>query len=208
MYMNDLLQKIDRLERQIQEKENELQLLKDDLEAIRAALETVLEEHQSQAAPDLVEEPAPAAEAIPETSVVADSALEEGEPAVEEEPANEEQQHEAIMRTIEEFSKAHEGLPKQPAHARDTITLSDRVGNSKLQDLKKAFGINERFLYANELFNGDMSAFTRALEELNHLESLMDAELLMDENLSQKYKWDGENDTVIAFRSTVARRFT
>ncbi|NQV54120.1 MAG: hypothetical protein HQ500_13120 [Flavobacteriales bacterium] len=204
--MNDLLQKIDRLERQIQEKENELQLIKDDLEAIRAALETMLEEQQSQNLPEAIEEASPAVEAIAETSAEEASTTEEVE-APSEAPANEEQQHEAIMRTIEEFSKAHAGQPKPGPHAGDTLTLSDRAGTSKLQDLKKAFGINERFLYANELFNGDMSAFTRALEELNHLESLTDAARLMDENLSQKYKWDSENDTVIAFRSTVSRRF-
>lgn len=200
MYMNDLLSKINQLERQIQEKENELQLLKEDLEAIRAALETALDEQQTQFSSEAIEpsRPEPVEEAVP---------LEDVEEEAPEQPVSEEQQHEAIMRTIEEFSMSNVPKSKAVSAIQKGGTLGDRVGKSRLKDLKKAFGINERFLYANELFNGDMSAFTKALEELNHLESLGDAERLLDDNLAQKYKWDDESDAVISFRSTVSRRF-
>ncbi|MEQ9186730.1 MAG: hypothetical protein RLP15_03285 [Cryomorphaceae bacterium] len=200
--MNDLLSKINQLERQIQEKENELQLLKEDLEAIRAALETALEDQQTQLGSTEIETAITPPE--PEEAV---APTEEVQEEAKEEPVSEEQQHEAIMRTIEEFSMTNVPKSKAVPVVQKGGTLGDRVGKSRLKDLKKAFGINERFLYANELFNGDMSAFTKALEELNHLESLGDAERLLDDNLAQKYKWDDESDAVISFRSTVSRRF-
>lgn len=203
MEMNDIQDKIDALERAIQEKEHELQLLKDDLETIRATVESAMQSTE-EAAP--VEEPTP--EPIPEPApepnlgIVEDSTP--AEPA-EDTEAESEPQHEAIMRTIEAFSQEM-GLPRKKDDSA-SVTLGDRAGQSKLSDLKKAFGINERFLFANELFNGDMSAFTQAVEELNHLESMGDAERLLSENLSQKYKWDEESETVLQFRSTVTRRF-
>jgi hypothetical protein len=72
--------------------------------------------------------------------------------------------------------------------------------------LKKAIGLNERFLFANELFNGDVDALGKAIEELNHVEQA-DAERLMNEEFATRYKWDDENTTVITFKSLVARRF-
>jgi len=77
-----------------------------------------------------------------------------------------------------------------------------------LNDIKKAIGINERFLFANVLFNGDMNAFSKAVEELNHLESISDAIRLMDEELSSKYHWNEEDETVVAFKTLVSRRFS
>ena len=52
-----------------------------------------------------------------------------------------------------------------------------------------------------------MSAFSRAVEELNHVESESDANRLMNENLAAKYRWDEEDETVLAFKSMVSRRF-
>ena len=169
--MNDLLHKIDTLGRQILEKENELQLLKDDLEAIRAALESALEAQQDAAQPVSDEETSANEDAPQQASEPAPSEeVSESEPELEPEQKSQEQQHEAIMRTIEEFSKEQQNPTSAASQSKpaitDSVTLGDRAGKTKLSDLKKAFGINERFLYANELFNGDMSAFTRALEEL------------------------------------------
>jgi len=120
-----------------------------------------------------------------------------------------EAEHEAIMRTIEEMSRSI-GLPKGDSpesrfHAKPT--LGDKASRQKLNDIKRGIGINERFLYANELFNGDMSAFSRAVEELNHVESETDANRLLNQDLATKYRWDEESETVVAFKSLVSRRF-
>lgn len=207
MNMNDLIEKIGRLEKQLVEKEHELHLLKEDLEAIRTALEAAIEQESIPEKEELK-----LAEEVQEVEIpeedIADSEVEEE--AVKEEPAlekiSEEQQHEAIMRTIEEFSKEQRAAAKVPET--ESITLADRVSGRPLSDIKKAIGINERFLFANVLFNGDMAAFSKAVEELNHLESKEDAVRLMDEELSLKYKWEEEDQTVMAFKTLVSRRFS
>ena len=205
--MKDLIEKIERLEKQLTEKEHELHLLKEDLEAIRATLEAAMEEESSKETklPEpvieekeelIVEE---SKEEIPEEATIAEEPVDE---------ANEEQQHEAIMRTIEEFSQDQRNSISKQTIDSDSVSLADKVGTQPLNDIKKAIGINERFLYANVLFNGDMGAFSRAVEELNHLESILDATRLMDEELSSKYHWDEEDETVIAFKTLVSRRFS
>lgn len=120
-----------------------------------------------------------------------------------------EQDHEAIMRTIEQMSRtmASTDRPTQADKFKDRPTLGDKVSRSKLNDIKKAIGINERFLYANELFGGDMTAFKQAVEELNHVDTEDDANRLLNEELAEKYHWNEEDETVIAFKSLVSRRF-
>lgn len=120
-----------------------------------------------------------------------------------------EQDHEAIMRTIEEMSRSISGTDKKTAADRfaEKPTLGDKVSRSRLHDIKKAIGLNERFLYANELFGGDMRAFKQAVDELNHVDSESDANRLLNEELADKYHWNEEDETVIAFKSLVSRRF-
>jgi len=120
-----------------------------------------------------------------------------------------EQDHEAIMRTIEEMSRSISGADK-PTNAdryTDRPTLGDKVSRSRLHDIKKAIGLNEKFLYANELFGGDMNAFKQAVDELNHVDTEGDANRLLNEELADKYHWNDEDETVIAFKSLVSRRF-
>ncbi len=117
-----------------------------------------------------------------------------------------EAEHEAIMRTIEEMSRSI-GVSKTESRFEERTSLVDKVSKQKLNDIKRGIGINERFLFANELFAGDMSAFTRAVEELNHVDSETDANRLMNEDLASKYRWNQEDETVLAFKSLVSRRF-
>lgn len=205
MNMKELVEKIEALSKQITEKEHELHLLRQDIEAIRTAIEANLDEETPSS--DMAEE----AKHEELTADPSDEAPQTEEPSQSQTPISEEQQHEAIMRTIEEFSKqsvspkSNQGQKLRTAE--NTSTIGERAAGKYLADIKKAMGINERFLYANELFNGDMQAFTQAIEELNHLESALDAEALLNDQLAEKYRWDVESETVIAFKTLVSRRF-
>lgn len=228
MTMNELREKIEQLAKRIAEKEDELQLLKDDLDALRAAMEAALFENEPEpSAPSSPSsesfvvrvEPAPTdsemhgQEQEEQTDVQESEASFEGD--AEEEQSQEEAEepqepdHEVIMRTIETFAnKPSSPVNKYKSGFNEQETLLERISSSHLNDIRKAMGINERFLYANELFFGDMSAFTKAVEELNHLDSYADAERMLEEELSIKYNWDDENQTVISFKNLVSRRFT
>lgn len=120
-------------------------------------------------------------------------------------PVREEQSEEVPAREPEPepSTKSEEGKIK--LHLEPGFT--DQLGNTPLTDLKAAVGLNERFLFANELFNGNMEAFNKALNELNHLESLADAERLINAQLTVQFSWDIENEAVERFLLLVKRRF-
>ncbi len=238
--MKELAVRIEQLERRIAEKEDEIQLLKDDLDALRAALEAAISEQeqtepeqtsqpqpiQEEATPEIADEDvtSPSEEALEveeeeddteqlETATISSSAqatdeeVGSEEETEEEQPADPEPDHEAIMRTIEAFANKKPSPAASGDQWSEKETIGDRAASTSLNDIRKAMGLNERFLYANELFQGDMSAFTKAVEELNHLDSLADAEKMMEEELAIRFQWDDENDAVTAFKTLVSRRF-
>lgn len=86
-------------------------------------------------------------------------------------------------------------------------SLADKLRERPISDLKEAIGLNERFLFSNELFNGNMEAFNRALNELNHLESSEHAERFLNEQLSVEFNWKSEEEVVERFVMLVKRRF-
>ena len=84
--------------------------------------------------------------------------------------------------------------------------VEDRLKQITIKDLTTAIGINEKYLFASELFEGKIESFTEAVMSLNAFESFDQAKNFMN-NLANQYKWDPENESVISFTDLVARRF-
>lgn len=202
--MEELRNRLEEIARLIDQKEDEIAVLKQDLEAIRLSLEVAEQAPQEEVEP-IVEDPTPSpAETEPEITPPDETVAEEPEVLAEAPPPVEE---ERIIQTIDAMSQELDakGFPANEQYDEGT-TVSDKANAQRLTDLKKGIGLNERFLFANELFNGDVQALTRAVEELNHVEK-QDADRLLNEELAGRYKWDDEDSTVISFKSLVARRF-
>lgn len=86
-------------------------------------------------------------------------------------------------------------------------SLLEKLKMQPIANLKSAIAINQRFLFSNELFKGNMEAFNQAINELNHLESLDEALRFINLQLAEKYLWDYENPTVVQFVELVERRY-
>ncbi len=93
-------------------------------------------------------------------------------------------------------------------HKTTKIELADRLQDSPVKDLKKAIGINDRYLYINELFNGNESMFERTLKTLNSFSILPEAEFWIQRELKLKLGWKEENPLVQQFIQLVKRRFS
>ncbi len=67
--------------------------------------------------------------------------------------------------------------------------LSEKLGESKLDDISKAMGINEKIFTVNELFDGDHDAFDDTLRKLNAKTSLKQAQDFLARDIAQKFDW-------------------
>lgn len=93
------------------------------------------------------------------------------------------------------------------AVALNATSLADKLRSKSIKKLAESIALNERFLYSNELFNGNMEAFKRALNELDHIASLDDATRYLEVQLMVENNWSKDSSTVQQFIQLVERRF-
>lgn len=87
------------------------------------------------------------------------------------------------------------------------IELSDSLQESAIKDLKKAIGLNDRFLFINELFRGDETMYERSIKTINGFSILPEAEFWIRRELKLKLGWSDTNPVVKQFDQLVKRRF-
>lgn len=77
----------------------------------------------------------------------------------------------------------------------------------KIADLRKAFGINERYQVINGLFRGDQDMFDRSVRTLNNFGNYQEASFWMQRELVIKLGWNEEDELVQNFYKLLSRRF-
>jgi hypothetical protein len=105
------------------------------------------------------------------------------------------------------------------AMAGDAESLNDRLKTERpelgsilkeapVRDLRKAIGINDRFVFINELFRGDENMYERSIKTINSFTALGEAEFWIQRELKTKIGWNESNETVQHFDQLVRRRFS
>jgi hypothetical protein len=79
--------------------------------------------------------------------------------------------------------------------------------DAPIKDLKKAIGINDRFVFINELFRGDEVMYERSLKTINSFRIMAEAEYWIERELKVKLGWDDMKETTRHFYQLVKRRF-
>ena len=88
------------------------------------------------------------------------------------------------------------------------IDLGDTLTEVPIRDLRKAIGVNDRFLFINELFRGDEAAYERSIKTINSFSIFAEAEYWIQRELKVKNGWDNDNAMVGQFYQLVKRRFS
>jgi len=118
-------------------------------------------------------------------------------------PVAAKQQHKEINETI-----AANGASLNDKLKQSKIDLGDTLTEVPVRDLKKAIGVNDRFLYINELFRGDETMYERSIKTINSFSILPEAEYWIQRELKTKIGWNDANETVKQFCQLVKKRFT
>ena len=192
------------------------------LDAPEPAVEPVPEPNVGPAAePDAAENaaPAPATDGVPAPQAAAESPAAEpsATPAIPEPADGSEGAEEVPTLKI----RQEPGLTNSPGGAvlgevinHDVQTLADTIApprdvasellrNEPVTDLRKAIGLNDRFLLIRDLFDGDGEAYERAIEALNGFEDLDDCMIYIAEN----YAWNPNSDGAKLLMDLLERKF-
>jgi hypothetical protein len=84
--------------------------------------------------------------------------------------------------------------------------LSDRLGETPIEDIKRSMGINERILTQNELFASDNFEFENAIARLQNMTDFEDAKNYLLQ-LAQRYDWASKEKFAKPFIKLVRRKF-
>jgi hypothetical protein len=86
--------------------------------------------------------------------------------------------------------------------------LGNKLKHTPVRDLRKAIGINDRFVFINELFRGDENMYERSIKTINSFNILAEAEYWIQRELKVKIGWNERSETVKHFDQLVRRRFS
>lgn len=128
----------------------------------------------------------------------------------EEDEVKSNEEEAALRDKIEEEAQsigAASSIELNERNRAEDNSLANRMQRTPISDLKASIGLNERFLFANELFDGNMESFNRALNELNHIDSLEGANLFINAQLKERFNWNDESEITLRFLNLVERRF-
>ena len=108
----------------------------------------------------------------------------------------------------EKFSSEKSSIHERLAQIKDDKSIGARMQYKPVKNIKEAIGINEKFLFINELFNGDLKSYNESVEKLNDFPSIHEAFEFLNK-LTYEYQWDGQRsaDTIEKFANLVQRKY-
>ena len=86
--------------------------------------------------------------------------------------------------------------------------LVEVLKETPVKDLRKAIGINDRFVFINDLFRGDEAMYERSIKTINSFNIFPEAEYWISRELKVKLGWHAEHPSVLQFDQLVKRRFS
>lgn len=148
---------------------------------------------------DLSESPVAPIEAVPDGTDAGESA--EADPVV----------HGSFA---DELAAAAPGAVLGEVINHDVQTLADTIApprdrasellrNEPVTDLRRAIGINDRFLLIRDLFGGDSAAYEAAIDALNGFDNLDDCMIYIAEH----YAWNPNSDGAVLLMELLERKY-
>ena len=110
-------------------------------------------------------------------------------------------------KEVNEWSNSENRSVNDTLKVAVTTELSAKLSEGPVKDLKKGIGINDRFLYINELFRGDEVMYERSIKTINGFTIWPEAEYWIRRELKTKLGWLDNNPIVKQFDQLVKRRF-
>jgi len=86
--------------------------------------------------------------------------------------------------------------------------VGELLKGTPIKDLRKAIGINDRFVFITELFRGDEAMYERSIKTINSFNIFPEAQYWINRELIVKLGWDVDVETVKHFYQLVRRRFS
>lgn len=115
---------------------------------------------------------------------------------------------------IEKNLSFKQGIAANTANAIDPLqawakfeTEEYSIMKGTIKDLSESVGLNQRFMFTKELFDGNPDLLKHALKSIDLCESFVEAINLINERFVGELNWDKNSDAVVEFLQLVFRKF-
>lgn len=171
---------------------------------------------------DEVQEVPSSEEEEQEERLISDPAPLPSEPPVEEEFVAEDPEPETTpepaptIDTVPELSVELEPESEEPEGTTINDQFSDAKDESLVEKLEKeeqpgtilsGVSVNQKYMFVQELFEGDANTFQKALAEIEHAGSFDDAVEHLVTNYARQFDWDMNSEEVKELLKVIFRRF-
>lgn len=106
------------------------------------------------------------------------------------------------------FSEEDNSLHSRMSGMREDRSIGTRMQRKPIASLREGIGVNEKFLFINELFDGNIQAYNDAITRLNGMNTAAEAFEYLNE-LTRTHKWEAgrSSATIEMLANYVQRRF-
>ena len=87
------------------------------------------------------------------------------------------------------------------------IEVASQLTETPIKDLRKAIGINDKYVFINELFKGNETLYENSIKTINNLSVFPEADQWIKSELITQQQWNTQSDIVKHFNHLVRRRF-
>jgi hypothetical protein len=84
------------------------------------------------------------------------------------------------------FDNMHDSLNEKLGSLRDDKDVTDYLKSKPLANLSQAIGVNDRFLFIREIFNGNSESYSQAIIKIDEAKDLSAAKELMQSYAGDK----------------------
>lgn len=88
------------------------------------------------------------------------------------------------------------------------VEVAQAIKEAPVKDLRKAIGVNDKYLFINELFKGDEAMYDKCIKTINSFSVYPEAETWIRRELLVKMGWDEKGIATKQFYNIVMRRFS
>ena len=83
-----------------------------------------------------------------------------------------------------------------------TSDIASKIGKERIVSLRQSIGLNDRYMFVRELFDGDVAAFDTAITKLDEFTDIDDALLYIHDT----YSWTGSNKAAVSLVDMLAKK--
>ncbi len=111
------------------------------------------------------------------------------------------------VSTVAESFSAKTTLHDKMSSGKSDRSVADHLQSKPLTDLKKSIGMNEKFVFVKELFEGNHQLFSQSIDQLNNFTAYEQARRHLFEELAGQLQWNTESKAFSELSDLVKRRF-